>query len=65
MAKMGFNSSYTKLENYYFVKLLSKIKEITSKPMKIYVWQEIFDDGVKVCPFHNILIAFRLDCETV
>ncbi|KAL5962755.1 Beta-hexosaminidase subunit beta [Taenia solium] len=48
MVKMGFNWSYTKLENYYFVKLLNKIKEITNKTMKIYVWQEIFDDGVEV-----------------
>ncbi|VDK32042.1 unnamed protein product [Taenia asiatica] len=48
MEKMGFNSSYTKLENYYFVKLFNKIKEVTNKTMKIYVWQEIFDDGVEV-----------------
>ncbi|KAL5112576.1 Beta-hexosaminidase subunit beta [Taenia crassiceps] len=48
MVKMGFNSSYTKLENYYFVKLLNKVKEVTNKTMKIYVWQEIFDDGVEV-----------------
>ncbi|VDM32509.1 unnamed protein product [Hydatigera taeniaeformis] len=46
MTKMGFNSSYTKLENYYFVNLFRKIKEVTNKTMKTYVWQEVFDDGL-------------------
>ncbi|KAM7541632.1 hypothetical protein Aperf_G00000040677 [Anoplocephala perfoliata] len=47
MWKMGFNNSYQKLENYYFENVFQKIGDVINKKLKIYVWQEIFDDGVK------------------
>ena len=46
MKKMGFTPQ--KLENFYFINLLNKIKEVTNKNLKLYVWQEVFDDGVQV-----------------
>lgn len=49
MQKMGFNNSYEKLENFYFKNLFQKINDVVHKKLNMYVWQEIFDDGVKVC----------------
>nr|CDS29065.1 beta hexosaminidase subunit alpha [Hymenolepis microstoma] len=47
MHKMGFGDNYKRLENYYFENLFNKINEVVSKKLKMYVWQEIFDDSVK------------------
>lgn len=46
MKKMSFDPR--KLENFYFANLFNKIKEVTSKNLKLYVWQEVFDDRVEV-----------------
>lgn len=47
MQKMGFGNNYKRLENYYFENLFKKISEVIHKKLKMYVWQEIFDDSVK------------------
>ncbi|XP_033023379.1 beta-hexosaminidase subunit alpha [Lacerta agilis] len=47
MQKMGFGEDFTKLESFYIQRLL----DIVSSYNKGYVvWQEVFDNGVKVKP---------------
>uniref|UniRef100_A0A8D2J6J6 Beta-hexosaminidase subunit alpha n=1 Tax=Varanus komodoensis TaxID=61221 RepID=A0A8D2J6J6_VARKO len=47
MQKMGFGQDYTKLESFYIQRLL----DIVSSYRKGYVvWQEVFDNAVKVKP---------------
>ncbi|XP_072837637.2 beta-hexosaminidase subunit alpha [Pogona vitticeps] len=47
MTKMGFGKDYTKLESFYIQRLL----DIVSSYGKGYVvWQEVFDNGVKLKP---------------
>jgi hexosaminidase len=47
MASHGFGSDYTKLESYY-IQLLLQI--VSSFNTEYIVWQEVFDNGVKVRP---------------
>lgn len=47
MEKMQFGEDYKKLENYYIRKLLDIIDSFHSGSV---VWQEVFDNGVKVHP---------------
>ncbi|XP_053148615.1 beta-hexosaminidase subunit beta isoform X3 [Hemicordylus capensis] len=47
MKKQGMWFSYAKLESYYIEKILDMV---TSGKKKSIVWQEVFDDGVKLQP---------------
>ncbi|XP_078071035.1 beta-hexosaminidase subunit beta isoform X2 [Mustelus asterias] len=47
MQKQGFGSDYRKLESFY----IQKVLDIVTTNMKGYmVWQEVFDNGVKLKP---------------
>lgn len=47
MAKMQFGTDYSKLESYYVAKLLEIVDKYRAGAV---VWQEVFDNGVKVHP---------------
>ncbi len=44
MNRTGFNTSYSKLEEYYMTRLLERI----GRDIETYVWQEVFDNNVEV-----------------
>ena len=61
MAQMGYGQNYSKLEAYYEKKFLGIIEGLTAQPI---VWQEVVDNGVKVCTetMHNFFQILHF-CE--
>uniref|UniRef100_A0A8D0G6R9 Beta-hexosaminidase n=1 Tax=Sphenodon punctatus TaxID=8508 RepID=A0A8D0G6R9_SPHPU len=47
MKKQGFGFDYTKLESYYIKEVLETVSSLNKRSM---VWQEVFDNGVKIKP---------------